>query len=115
MLNLYPYTTGHLLVISNRHVASLTDLTKEEYTQLINSVIQCQKILSHNVKADGFNVGINQGAAAGAGVPGHLHAHVVPRISHDTGFMATTAATHVINADLATVYKKLKPHFISSN
>lgn len=115
LLNLYPYTTGHLLVIPKRHVPSLTDLTHEEFVELMDIVVFCQRILKNEVRADGFNIGINQGRVAGAGVPAHLHVHVVPRFSGDTSFLTATTATQVVSSDLASVYNKLKPHFDSKH
>lgn len=115
LLNLYPYTTGHLLVIPKRHVPNLTDLTHEEFVELMDIVVLCQRILKNEVRADGFNIGINQGRVAGAGVPAHLHVHVVPRFSGDTSFLTATTATQVVSSDLASVYNKLKPPFDSKH
>lgn len=111
MLNLHPYTTGHLLIIPARHVATLCELLPEERAELLETIVLCQQALEKTVKVEGFNLGLNQGAVAGAGIPGHLHLHLLPRWSGDTGFSTVTGSTHVINCNLAELYQRLKKQF----
>lgn len=111
MMNKYPYNNGHLLVAPWRHVAGLEDLTEEEMTDLMKKVQACVKILRRTMRPDGFNVGLNLGAAAGAGVESHLHFHVVPRWEGDTNFMTVFADVRSIPEHLRQTYDKLRPHF----
>ncbi|MEJ5364287.1 MAG: HIT domain-containing protein [Desulfosoma sp.] len=111
MMNKYPYNNGHLLVAPWRHVAGLEDLTDEEMTDLMKKVQDCVKILRRIMRPDGFNVGLNLGAAAGAGVESHLHFHVVPRWEGDTNFMTVFADVRSIPEHLRQTYDKLRPHF----
>lgn len=111
MLNLHPYTSGHLLIIPVRHVARLDELRPEERAELIEVTTLCQQVLEKTVKVEGFNLGLNQGAVAGAGIPGHLHLHLLPRWSGDTGFLMTTGSTHVIDSNVAVIYQRLKKQF----
>jgi ATP adenylyltransferase len=104
VLNRYPYTNGHLLVAPMAHKARLADLDDEE-------ALECQRALSHFVEriatlmsADGFNVGLNLGKAAGAGLPGHLHWHLVPRWNGDTNFMPVLSNVNVIPQSLEALY-----------
>ena len=87
LLNRYPYANGHLLVAPRRHVADLEGLTAEELADLGSQTVEVVRLLKSAVSAQGFNIGINLGRIAGAGVPGHLHQHVVPRWGGDTNFM----------------------------
>jgi ATP adenylyltransferase len=96
MLNRYPFAAGHLLVIPRRHVDGLEQLTEAEHTELFRVVRETVTRLRSAVRCEGLNVGINLGAAAGAGIAEHLHAHVVPRWSGDTNFMPVVGATRVI-------------------
>ncbi len=112
LLNRYPYNNGHLLVAPRRHQARLDDLTAEEQLDLIQQVSQMIGLLEKVVHPDGFNVGLNLGRAAGAGLPGHLHWHVVPRWTGDTNFMPSLAAVKVIPQALETLWRALteEPH-----
>lgn len=111
MMNKYPYNNGHLLVAPWRHVGTLEELTDEEMTDLIKKVQTCVRILRRTMRPDGFNVGLNLGAAAGAGVESHLHFHVVPRWEGDTNFMTVFADVRSIPEHLRQTYEKLRPHF----
>ncbi len=107
VLNLYPYSNGHCLVVPNRHVSDISKLTTEEYAQLMGLLIEAKGLLQKVFKPHGFNVGINLGRVAGAGIPGHVHVHLVPRWKGDHNFMSVTASTKVISQSLAVLYKKL--------
>jgi ATP adenylyltransferase len=108
VLNRYPYTTGHLMVSQYRHASDLSDLTAEERDEvwclLVRGVEACRTAMG----AHGCNVGANLGRVAGAGVPGHLHVHVVPRWSGDTNFMTTVGETRVLPEDLADTWARLR-------
>ncbi len=111
MLNSYPYNPGHLMIAPYRHVATLEDLTDEERHEHFNIVSRCLKILRQELKPDGFNVGINLGKIAGAGVESHVHTHIVPRWSGDINFMTIISDTRVVPEALAKSYQKLKEKF----
>ncbi len=111
ILNLYPYTTGHLLIVPYRHIATLAEASKEELYEMIELAQRCQAALGEIYKPDGFNMGINLGRAAGAGVADHFHMHVLPRWTGDANFMSVVGETRVIPEDLTTTYKKLKAYF----
>ncbi len=107
LLNLYPYTTGHVLVLPRRAVDNLEDLQPEEATELWSAVRDAVLAVKAAYHPDGVNVGANLGAAAGAGVVGHLHVHVVPRWFGDTNFTLTVADTRVIPESLLRTWSKL--------
>jgi ATP adenylyltransferase len=107
MLNLYPYGSGHMLVMPIRHVAALSDLTAEERAEMFDVITDATTALQAAYGPDGMNIGANLGRAAGAGIPGHLHLHALPRWAGDTNFMTTIAELRVIPEDLATTYDKL--------
>jgi ATP adenylyltransferase len=108
MLNKFPYNNGHLLLASIRHVAELGELTDDEKLELTRLIVASQKVLSAAIKPQGFNVGMNFGRCAGAGLPEHLHIHIVPRWEGDTNFMETCANTDVISQSMKDLYKQLK-------
>ncbi len=108
MLNLYPYTGGHLMVIPYRQVPDLGDLTDEELLDLMKLVCRCQKALTETMRPDGFNIGVNVGRVAGAGVLEHVHVHIVPRWNGDTNFMPVLASTTVVPEALKEVAAKLR-------
>lgn len=107
LLNLYPYTNGHLLVAPTPHLADLTDLSASQRTDLIELTAVAQRLLRTAMNPQGFNVGINLGRCAGAGLPGHLHVHVIPRWNGDTNFMLTVGRVRVIPDALETSFAKL--------
>jgi ATP adenylyltransferase len=108
VLNRYPYTNGHLMVLPLREVAAYEDLTAEERHELADAAGFAMSWLRQALQPDGFNVGLNEGLAAGAGIPRHLHLHVVPRWSGDTGFMPVIADTKVIPEALDATWEKLR-------
>jgi ATP adenylyltransferase len=107
VLNLYPYNNGHLMIVPFRHVDGLIKLTKEEISDLIALLNRTQELLSKTLHPDGFNIGINVGRAAGAGVKGHIHIHIVPRWVGDSNFMPVSASTKVISESLSALYGRL--------
>ncbi len=107
ILNAYPYTSGHCMVMPMRHVGTLVDLNAEESTELWDFVTHATAALGVAYAPEGINVGANLGRAAGAGIPGHLHVHVVPRWNGDTNFMTAIAETRVIPESLSTTWRKL--------
>lgn len=111
MLNRYPYNNGHIMVAPARHVADLADLTPEESAGIMTLLTRSKAALSRTMKPDGFNVGANLGAAAGAGIADHLHFHIVPRWSGDTNFMPVFADIKVMPEHLLDTWRKLSPQF----
>jgi ATP adenylyltransferase len=107
ILNRYPYTNGHSMVVPYRHTPSLDGLDAEILLDMIQLTQLSTRILHQAYQTDGFNIGANIGEAAGAGVREHVHIHIVPRWHGDTNFMATTAETRVIPEDLLETYEKL--------
>ncbi len=107
VLNIYPYNNGHALVIPYKHVDDLSKLTREEKLDLVLLLEETKKRLDKVLKPQGYNIGLNLGRVAGAGFPGHLHIHVVPRWRGDVNFMPVVADTKVISQSLAALYQKL--------
>jgi len=107
LLNRYPYNNGHLLVAPRRHVGRLEELSDEEQLGLSRAVSRMVGLLEKTLRPDGFNVGLNLGRAAGAGVPDHLHWHIVPRWTGDTNFMTTLAGARVIPQSLEALWELL--------
>ncbi len=107
VLNLYPYNNGHVLLVTNRHVNDLSKLNREERNELFDLLEEVKILLEEILSPAGFNIGINLGRAAGAGFPGHLHVHIVPRWMGDVNFMPVTGQTKVISQSLKEVYKLL--------
>jgi ATP adenylyltransferase len=108
VLNLYPYTSGHLMVVPHRHVGDLEALTTDEADALMAMTRQATVALKAAYQPDGVNVGMNLGRAAGAGVPGHLHVHVVPRWLGDTNFMTSVAEARVLPEPLSRSFERLR-------
>jgi ATP adenylyltransferase len=108
ILNRFPYNNGHLLIAPVRHIAELDQATEEELLDMIKLVSQSQKALSLAIQPHGFNVGMNFGRCAGAGLPSHLHIHVVPRWDGDTNFMSVCSDTKVISQSLSELLELLK-------
>jgi len=108
IMNRYPYTVGHLMAVPYRKVGELRDLGDNEIAELFSLVVRGQELLRQVVKAQGFNIGINVGECAGAGIPDHLHIHIVPRWSGDTNFMPMLAGPRVVSQGLQDLYQKLR-------
>jgi ATP adenylyltransferase len=111
LLNRYPYNGGHLMVVPYKEVADLNGLTDEEIADLWKLVRHCLNALTSVMKPDGFNVGINLGKVAGAGILEHLHIHIVPRWNGDTNFMPVIAGTGVVPEALKEIAAKLRAEF----
>ena len=111
VLNLYPYITGHLMVVPYLHIADLDATPKEITDEMMDLTKRAQTALREAYSPAGFNVGVNLGAAAGAGVADHLHIHMLPRWAGDTNFMTTVGETRVLPEDLPTTYSKLVAKF----
>ena len=107
MLNLYPYNSGHLMIIPYRHVSDILQITPEENFEILNEVQHAVKALTHVSKPHGFNIGANIGKAAGAGIDQHIHFHVLPRWNGDTNFMPAIGEVKVISQDLLETKKVL--------
>lgn len=107
ILNLFPYNNGHLLIAPKRHTARLQELSAEELREINEQLVRWVDRLEREFKPEGFNLGLNLGHAAGAGLPGHLHWHIVPRWIGDTNFMTAIGSTKVIPQSLDTLWKIL--------
>jgi ATP adenylyltransferase len=108
ILNRYPYTSGHVMVVPYAHVADLAAAAPETLAEMMRIAQRVQVALKQTYHPDGFNLGMNLGRAAGAGVTGHLHLHVLPRWSGDANFMTVVSETRVEPEDLTTTYEKLR-------
>ncbi len=108
VMNRFPYNVGHLLIAPYRHQAKLADLKRRERAEILAQAAAMQAVLDDAFHCDGHNLGINIGRAAGAGLPGHLHLHLVPRWNGDTNFMPTVGETKVMPVGLDAVYRELK-------
>ena len=108
VLNLYPYNNGHALIVPNKHIGDLIKLNREEKEDLLRLFESTKVMLDKALKPRGYNVGMNLGRVAGAGFPGHLHIHLVPRWGGDVNFMPVIGNTKVISQSLATLYTRLK-------
>ncbi|MCX7832438.1 MAG: HIT domain-containing protein [Actinobacteria bacterium] len=112
ILNIYPYNTGHLMVVPLRHIANLEELTEEEHADLGITLARCIKAIKKAYSPHGINIGMNLGRAAGAGLESHIHYHVVPRWNGDTNFMPVIAETKVVSEMLDDTFRKLKEALI---
>jgi ATP adenylyltransferase len=110
-LNLFPYITGHLLVIPYAHLGEFDSASKDVTDEMMDLTKRSQTALREVYKPGGFNLGMNLGGAAGAGIVDHIHIHILPRWSGDTNFMTTVGETRVLPEDLTTTYTKLRGHF----
>lgn len=110
-LNIYPYSSGHLMVVPYRHCDALSLLDPETATEVILTAQQAEQALRAQYRPDGINMGLNLGEAAGAGVAEHLHLHILPRWFGDTNFMTVTAETRVLPEELGTTWESLKRQF----
>lgn len=111
VLNIYPYISGHLLIVPNEHVGELDAAAKQTTDELMDLTKRSQTALREAYRPEGFNVGMNLGRSAGAGIVDHIHIHIMPRWTGDTNFMTTVGETRVISEDLATTYAKLRGKF----
>jgi ATP adenylyltransferase len=111
ILNLYPYNSGHLMVVPNRHVPSLASLNEDEQAELMRLTRHAEIALNEAYSPQGINVGINLGRPAGAGIADHLHVHLVPRWNGDTNFMTVVGETRVLPEELNETAKRLRPVF----
>ena len=111
VLNLYPYVSGHLLVVPYTHVGELDGADKATTDEMMDLSKRCQTALRDIYRPDGFNLGMNLGSAAGAGIVEHIHMHILPRWNGDTNFMTSVADSRVLPEDLATTYEKLRGRF----
>lgn len=108
MLNAFPYTNGHLMIAPYKHTADMSDLTDGELLEINQLVRDCLRWIKQAYKPEGFNIGVNIGKVAGAGIPNHIHWHVVPRWGGDTNFMTTVGDARVLPQSLAESYDRLK-------
>lgn len=111
VLNIYPYMSGHLLIIPYAHLSFLSELPKESSDEIMDLTKLCQTTLEKEYKPQGFNIGMNLGQAAGAGVAAHLHMHIMPRWFGDINFTTTIAETRILPEMLENTYQRLKPYF----
>lgn len=111
VMNKYPYNNGHILIAPWRHVSDIVDLTPDELMDISLCIQHCVHIIRRVMKPTGFNIGLNLGESAGAGIKEHLHFHVVPRWDGDTNFMAVLADIRCIPEHLRSTYEKLRPYF----
>lgn len=112
IMNRYPYNNGHLMVVPIRHIGEISGLATVEQVELLALAGHCTMVMTTVMHAEGFNIGMNLGKVAGAGVADHLHLHIVPRWKGDTNFMPVLVETRVISEALSETYKKLKKVFL---
>jgi len=110
-MNFYPYNNGHLMIVPYRHIADLAALTAAEQSEMMTLLGRCTTILTQQMRPHGFNIGMNLGRTAGAGIDDHLHFHIVPRWNGDTNFMPVTGHTKVLSQGLQESWDSLKPWF----
>lgn len=108
LLNIFPYNNGHLLVCPSRHTRDIADLKDREILDLIKATNRAKALLDKVLKPEGYNIGMNISAVAGAGITGHAHIHIVPRWRGDTNFMPVVSSTKVVSQSLQELYKQLK-------
>ena len=114
LLNLFPYTSGHLMIAPYRHVPRLVDCGSPELAEMIDLAREAERALTEVYRPQGLNLGMNLGECAGAGIAGHIHMHVLPRWLGDANFMTTVGETRVLPEDLDVSYQKLRAVFRSS-
>jgi len=113
IMNLYPYNNGHLMVIPYKHTSDMLSLDNETSSELWALLCRCKDALSKAFRPDGFNIGMNLGRPAGAGIDKHIHMHIVPRWNGDTNFFPVLGETKVISQSLSETYEALKGHFVN--
>ncbi len=111
IMNIYPYNPGHVMVAPTRHVGNFNDLDDDELLEISRMIKKAIRAIDKTMKPEGYNIGINMGQAAGAGVRDHIHIHIVPRWCGDTNFMPVTSDTKVLGEALEETYKKLKENW----
>ena len=111
ILNVYPYISGHLMIVPYMHLGELDAVPKEVTDEMMDLAKRCQTALREVYRPQGFNLGMNLGRPAGAGIDDHIHLHIMPRWAGDTNFMTTVADTRVLPEDLSTTYRKLHERF----
>ncbi len=111
IMNRYPYNSGHIMIVPNRHIGEFEELNPEEMTEIMTTVQQAIGILKKIYKPQGFNIGVNIGRVAGAGVPGHVHFHVVPRWTGDTNFMSVLGEINVVSEAVSDARDVLAEEF----
>jgi ATP adenylyltransferase len=115
IMNLYPYNNGHLMVIPYKHTSNFQDLNNEELIEMMDLLKLAQQALTEILHPEGFNIGLNQGKCAGAGIDQHLHFHIVPRWNGDTNFMPVLGEVKIISQDLIDTKKKLQNYIVSKH
>jgi ATP adenylyltransferase len=108
ILNRFPYTSGHVMVVPNQHVATLEELSEEALLEMFRLARDCERLLRAVYHPEGLNLGMNIGKSAGAGIAGHLHLHVLPRWTGDTNFMTVVSETRVLPEDLEVTWQRLR-------
>lgn len=111
ILNAFPYTSGHVMIVAKRHIEHLSEVSREEGCELVELLARSENAIRAAYCPDGMNVGINLGSSAGAGIAGHLHVHLCPRWTGDTNFMAALAETRVVSEALEESFARLAPNF----
>jgi len=111
VLNIYPYNTGHLMIVPYQHAARLSALSAGSIAEMFDLAVRVEKVLLEVYRPEGINLGMNLGTCAGAGIADHLHLHVVPRWSGDTNFMTVSGGTRVLPEDLPGTWSKLQGRF----
>ena len=111
ILNLYPYNSGHLMIVPNRHVATLAELSAEERAEVMDLTARAEVAVTEVYRPQGLNIGVNLGKAAGAGIADHLHVHVVPRWTGDTNFMSVVGNIRVLPEEIPASAERLRPVF----
>jgi len=111
ILNLFPYTSGHVLIVLNRHVPFLRDADRDELRDMLELAQRCERALEAEYHPEGYNLGFNLGRAAGAGVDQHLHMHLLPRWTGDASFISVVGETRVLPEEVTQTYHRLRPYF----
>lgn len=111
LMNKFPYTTGHLLIAPLRHIGNFTELNDEELLDIMQSIRDSIKIIDEALSPQGYNIGVNLGQVAGAGLPDHLHFHLVPRWNGDKNFMFVIGDTNMLSFSNENIYNKLKEYY----
>ena len=114
ILNMFPYTSGHVMIVAARHIERITEMTDEEIKEFGELLVLCERAVDEAYHPEGMNIGMNRGSCAGAGIVGHLHFHLCPRWEGDSNFMTAIAETRVVSEELEESYRRLKPHFSDS-